>query len=242
LDPFGGFDYDKRGAALIQSVGPAPTPATPAGSTFDYTFSYMATAVTIVDTSSAPFAGSNLNTAYEVSVFATLNETLTCLTAGCSVVIGNITGGNYNVYYDPSRDANYAAGTGFTNGTVIISGNVLGGLTLFSGGAPAAAGGGNANLIGSVTTTNPAFFNQPLTGTVAASTLQLGAFTTDFTRPADFNGMGNCGGTDTASCFIVQADGNQSFTSTAIPEPASLALFGLGILALGVFNRLRNPS
>lgn len=38
--------------------------------------------------------------------------------------------------------------------------------------------------------------------------------------------------------FMFQADGNQSF-ATRVPEPASIALIGLGLSLIGFFNRRR---
>jgi len=39
--------------------------------------------------------------------------------------------------------------------------------------------------------------------------------------------------------FMFQADGNQSFATQEVPEPASIALIGLGLSLIGFFNRRR---
>ena len=39
--------------------------------------------------------------------------------------------------------------------------------------------------------------------------------------------------------FMFQADGNQSFATQKLPEPASIALIGLGLSLIGFFNRRR---
>ncbi|MEO7954353.1 MAG: flocculation-associated PEP-CTERM protein PepA, partial [Polaromonas sp.] len=177
---------------------------------------------------------------------ATVQETATCISDGvnpCGVASLNIVSGIYNVYYDTNTAtfAKYTTGTGFTDGTLLFSGT-------FTSGAPILAAQGPSNpgnisfgttFFGNVTSTNLTYINPALTTTSASTTLQFGnTQTTAFIPPVSFNGVPVSPTSN--SNFYFQADANQ--TVHAIPEPGSLALFGLGVAGLALVSRRRSKK
>jgi hypothetical protein len=87
-----------------------------------------------------------------------------------------------------------------------------------------------------VTTTNNAFVNPDLVGTTLQASLQFpGQTPPTYTRPAAFNGVAT--GADSPQNFVIQTDTSQNFA--AVPEPGTLAIAGLGLLALGFARRGR---
>lgn len=238
LQNFTSIDWNANGGGWVQGFD--LTPASGIGATDTFTFTYQAFAGSIGTTSPTP----NLYVAspgpatggYELTTLFTLQETATCLTANCDTINITTNSGTFNIYFDNTPDANQAAGTGFTDGVSIISGLWTGGNSVFSSngslpGSPGAFGSGTANLLGQVTTTNNTYVNPNLVGTdFQASILFPGQAAPTYTRPAAFNGVAT--GTDSATNFVLQADGSQAFTQ--VPEPTALMLMGVGILGFSM--------
>ncbi len=244
---FGGFDWASSGSVLISGYDVTNTSAT--GSSDPFTLDFQAYAANVQDSGGTNLVLSGLRagsgTGYEYTVNAHLNETVTCLTDGfnsCGIVQINVVGGTWDVYYQQVGDALAGAAgmSGILNGVSLLSGTFSSGDTLL--GTQGATNPGNVTLSGTfrgaVNSTNNTYINPDLGGTEAVSTLQFGANTTAWTRPTNWDGLGALAA-DTNSTFVGQADANQAFS---VPEPATLALLGLGLMGVGVSQRRRKQA
>lgn len=251
LDPFGGFDWAASSAAWTSGLAAAETALAAAGgdgiacgAACNFTIRYAGWAVSVTDTSGSPFPGlrldatpnglPNAGTAYEYTIFATLTGRLIAPT-GPNAFDYRITSGNFDIYYDTTRDARTVSGgawTGFTNGTNIISG------TLANTGASfnPTLGTNALALAGAVTFTDPAFILPGLDGTAVSSTLQLFPATSGaFSPPTSVEGFA----VDAVTEALFKADANQEFR---LPEPTSMLLLGAALAGFGVASRRRNTK
>lgn len=231
-----GFDWVQAGTAYTTGFSPV------AGDPF--TIDAFAVAVALQDgalvlnTPTLDQTANGVDAGYEYTLHVSLNETVNSCTAGGVSCTFNILSGSYSIYYDTNAIANAAAGsfgTGFLDGTLLISGTVFAqdGGVFTTTTLPIAGGFGIAALTGTVDTTNNLYINPDLDSTTALTTLQIGGYTTNgWVSPGGFNGVAF-----TANNIAFQADANQSFS--AVPEPASLALFGIAMLAGGAATRRR---
>ena len=242
VNPFGGFDWASNATAFATAL-----PFTAVNQTLATTTTYLAQAASIQLAGGGSSTPAGLGSLYEFTVKATIFETATCLAFNgtfCNFALFTATGGNFDIYFSATANANIVNGTGFVDGTRIIGGSILASAFGAAGSFNATSattgfGTFNFNAVVDFTETNAsaaAYFAPALVASNAIATLQIGGTQTAWTPPTRPN-WGD-GGTIGANDIVFQADGNQTFTA-AVPEPGTLALVGLSLAGLGLIRRRR---
>ena len=227
------FDYQPGNALAVGGqTSVASFISTGTGTTFSTLF--QARLGSILSPTNADITPASLNNTFEITIVSRFQETTNfATTAAGGIASFTLVPGGVNfieVYFDPTPDANSLAGTGFNDGTLIMSGTVTAANSNFQvtsttpqnldafGGTdnyPAidsVTGNGSTQLQGSVNFVDPAFFTQGL----AAFALTL--FNTSQVLP--FNEV------DPSAMFVFASGGAAPVTAGA----------GTGVGSLGTVN------
>lgn len=235
VGPFDSYDFSDGGVALIQQSSGIPGSFSVGDAFTGYYQSYLISH----SLGGLSVASPNLNvmgsgTGYSITIAAWFTEEVIAVDG-----LGNptfmVTGGQADVYLDSTPDFNVASDTGFTDGDLLLSGEIVGGGGSFVG----FLGVGFGNI--SVEYGNLGFYDtnvfspETLLLTDSVFTLRINESqggVVDQVRTGSNSVMGNTVG---AFDSLFEADGNMSLV--AVPLPAAFWLMGSALVGLVTIAR-----
>jgi hypothetical protein len=252
------FDWNSSGAGVAIGVGPFGTPLA-VNQTFS--FLYQAPLTAFNDSGGnaiVPAAG--FGTTYQFTVVASLTEKVSNISGNTVTFVP--TAGTISIFYNDTADvggltlANTVAGTGFDDGTEIARFTATGGQSTFTIITSSTGQGSTVfefllsalsdfvdpnyieGVLGAVVMDLEfqSTQNYPPNSASNAVAFHLGgsAFYPDYTVDTTCSGANTCD-------IVFKVDGSNTFST--IPEPGTLALWGMGLLGLGFLSRWRRaPS
>lgn len=114
------FDWNPGSAVAVGAVPIATFP-----NSTDFTLLYQATLGNYLGASSNIITGTGLNTNYEITVVAGFQETGTLIGGNANFALKSGGTNFFQIYMDSAMNSNALAGTGYNDGTLILSGTVV---------------------------------------------------------------------------------------------------------------------
>ncbi len=232
---FDQIDWSSGGSAWSPNYDP-----TNPNATFDLFVMSKAVSLNLNNTSVYSFGASS---PFELTLFASLNETVVNETTFSTITTQyfNLNYGSWTVRQDAAKNSDLSTGAGIADGNVVLTGTFNPGLSGQFALNNGVTGQGSETLEGVVTITAPGFMTPTPVGTTAGTELRFGnaANGVGWTAPVSFSNGSDAGVIDASMGFnpnnqlLLQADGSQGF----IPEPASMALVGLGLAGMAAVRR-----